>query len=66
MPDLQAVQEKVIGLALSPALIGGDRVGVLEDQIVQIQQQIEMQKVMVKNMQLNMGADIKDKYSALQ
>lgn len=66
MPDLQAVQEKVIGLALSPAPIGGDRVGVLEDQIVQIQQQIEMQKVMVKNMQLNMGADIKDKYSALQ
>lgn len=66
MPDLQAVQEKVIGLALSPAPIGGDRVGMLEDQIVQIQQQIEMQKVMVKNMQLNMGADINDRCSALQ
>jgi len=31
MPDLQAVQDKVIGLALGPTPVGGDRNAVLED-----------------------------------
>jgi hypothetical protein len=58
MPDLQAIQEKVLSINPEP-------LAMLEDQIIQIQQQIEMQKVVLKNTQMNIGTDINTRFGIL-
>ena len=59
MPDLLAVQEKVMS---GPT----ERMVLIEDQIIQIQQQIEMQKVVMKNTQLNIGTDMNTRFSLIE
>ena len=61
MPDLQAIQEKV-----GRPQEGGERFDQIEDQIMQISNQLEVQKVLIKNTQLNVTADINQRFGAIE